>query len=117
MASVKRKSIESQKEDHPLLPPQKQLREDHSNNNSNSSKIIGHGEAVACLHDVSYPENYVRPSSSSSVTQIQKDSKPAKEFPFTLDPFQSEAISCLDSGQSVMVIFFLFLFLLIFSME
>ncbi|KAJ6928198.1 LOW QUALITY PROTEIN: hypothetical protein NC651_012028 [Populus alba x Populus x berolinensis] len=31
MASVKRKSIESQKEDHPLLPPQKQLREDHSN--------------------------------------------------------------------------------------
>lgn len=103
MASVKRKSIESQKVDHPLLPPQKQLREDHSNNNTSGSKIIGHGEAVACLHDVSYPENYVRPSSSSSVTQIQKDSKPAKEFPFTLDPFQSEAISCLDSGQSVMV--------------
>jgi ATP-dependent RNA helicase DOB1 len=113
MASVKRKSIESQHEDRPLLPPQKQLREDHSNNNSSSSKIIGHGEAVACLHDVSYPENYVRPSSSA--TQIQKDSKPAKEFPFTLDPFQSEAISCLDSGQSVMVIFFLFL--LIFLME
>lgn len=114
MASVKRKSIESQQEDHPLLPPQKQLREDHSNNNSSSSKIIGHGEAVACLHDVSYPENYVRPS---SVTQIQKDSKPAKEFPFTLDPFQSEAISCLDSGHSVMVIFFIFIFLLIFLME
>jgi ATP-dependent RNA helicase DOB1 len=116
MASVKRKSIESQQEDRPLLPPQKQLREDHSNNNSSSSKIIGHGEAVACLHDVSFPENYVRPS-SSSVTQIQKDSKPAKEFPFTLDPFQSEAISCLDSGQSVMVIFFPFPFLLIFLME
>ncbi|KAJ6715566.1 ATP-DEPENDENT RNA AND DNA HELICASE [Salix viminalis] len=37
------------------------------------------------------------------VTQIEKNSKPAKEFPFTLDPFQSEAISCLDNGQSVMV--------------
>ncbi|KAJ6394957.1 hypothetical protein OIU77_024049 [Salix suchowensis] len=36
-------------------------------------------------------------------TQIEKNSKPAKEFPFTLDPFQSEAISCLDNGQSVMV--------------
>ncbi|KAJ6309261.1 hypothetical protein OIU76_018787 [Salix suchowensis] len=102
MASVKRKSIESHQEDHPLLHPQKQLREDHSSNNSSSSKIIGNGEAVACLHDVSYPENYVRPP-PPSVTQIEKNSKPAKEFPFTLDPFQSEAISCLDNGQSVMV--------------
>ncbi|KAJ6427799.1 hypothetical protein OIU84_023240 [Salix udensis] len=102
MASVKRKSIESHQEDHPLLHPQKQLREDHSSNNSSSSKIIGNGEAVACLHDVSYPENYVRPP-PPPVTQIEKNSKPAKEFPFTLDPFQSEAISCLDNGQSVMV--------------
>lgn len=58
-------------------------------------------EPVACLHDVSYPENYIqsrpRPQPSSD------KSKPAKEFPFELDPFQSEAINCLDSGESVMV--------------
>ncbi|XP_031394720.1 DExH-box ATP-dependent RNA helicase DExH9 [Punica granatum] len=56
-------------------------------------------ESVVCLHDVSYPEGYVptpRPANS-------QDSKPAKEFPFTLDPFQSEAIRCLDDGESVMV--------------
>lgn len=57
-------------------------------------------EAVGCVHDVSYPEGYV-PSASS--TELPPDSKPAKEFPFTLDPFQSEAINCLDKGQSVMV--------------
>lgn len=67
-------------------------------------------EAVGCVHDVSYPEGYV-PSASS--TELPPDSKPAKEFPFTLDPFQSEAINCLDKGQSVMVthsFFFFFCF-------
>ncbi|KAA8545417.1 hypothetical protein F0562_020201 [Nyssa sinensis] len=58
-------------------------------------------EPVACVHDVSCPEGYVpRPPNPSST---QEDSKPAKEFPFTLDPFQSEAIKCLDGGESVMV--------------
>ena len=57
-------------------------------------------EAVGCVHDVSYPEGYV-PSASS--TELTADCKPAKEFPFTLDSFQSEAINCLDKGQSVMV--------------
>lgn len=54
---------------------------------------------VSCVHDISYPEGYV-PSPHSST---QQNSDPAKKFPFTLDPFQSEAISCLEKGESVMV--------------
>ncbi|PON66615.1 ATP-dependent RNA helicase Ski [Parasponia andersonii] len=56
--------------------------------------------AVACLHDVSYPEVYVPSSRPSSA---QEGLEPAKVFPFTLDPFQSEAIKCLEDGESVMV--------------
>lgn len=29
--------------------------------------------------------------------------KPAKEYPFTLDPFQRESVECLERGQSVLV--------------
>ena len=30
-------------------------------------------------------------------------SSPVKEFPFVLDPFQREAIRCIESSQSVLV--------------
>lgn len=90
MWSVKRKSVEypttttaTTMEANP--PPQKMLREDNS---------------VACVHDVSYPEGYTpRPC----VNHGDKPTNPAKEFPFTLDPFQAEAIKCLEVGESVMV--------------
>ncbi|KAF7127932.1 hypothetical protein RHSIM_Rhsim11G0118200 [Rhododendron simsii] len=91
MGSMKRKSLEDPSEEQPG-PPSKQQRE------NNGSAVSD--EPVACVHDVSYPEGYVPRSNPSSV---EGDSKPAKEFPFTLDPFQSEAIKCLDSGDSVMV--------------
>ena len=32
--------------------------------------------------------------------------KPAKEYPFSLDPFQREAIQCLEAGESVLVRYF-----------
>ena len=54
-----------------------------------------------CVHDVSYPHGYVHPSSSSSSSSSTKE--PAKTFPFTLDPFQSQAITCLENSESVMV--------------
>ncbi|PIN18716.1 RNA helicase [Handroanthus impetiginosus] len=93
MGSVKRKSLEVATEDYEN-PPLKQQRE---------NGLMGLvDEPVACLHDVSYPEGFVpRPSSSSLINQEQ--SKPAKDFSFALDPFQSEAIKCLDNGESVMV--------------
>nr|KYP65058.1 Superkiller viralicidic activity 2-like 2 [Cajanus cajan] len=52
-----------------------------------------------CVHHVSYPDGYVHPSSPPNRTQAE----PAKTFPFTLDPFQSQAITCLENGESVMV--------------
>lgn len=71
--------------------PSKQQRE-------NDSVIVD--EPAACVHDVSYPEGYVP---RSNLSLAQKDSIPAKQFPFNLDPFQFEAIKCLDSSESVMV--------------
>ncbi|KAL8144371.1 hypothetical protein V2J09_017403 [Rumex salicifolius] len=81
MASLKRKP-----EDEPSpLPPSKQHRE----------------EPIACLHDVAYPDGYVVPPPPYGVSANK--SPPAKEFPFPLDPFQSESIKCLEDGESVLV--------------
>lgn len=61
-------------------------------------------EPVACVHDVSYPEGYDPSTSSSRLISGGSDGAgPAKTFPFQLDPFQAEAIRCLDNGESVMV--------------
>lgn len=92
MGSLKRKSGEAISSESPP-PPQK--KKHHGEDVSPLAE-----EAVGCVHDVSYPEGYV-PSASS--LQFLADSKPAKEFPFTLDPFQSEAINCLNRGESVLV--------------
>lgn len=90
MGSLKRKSIENF--DGETLPPQKQFRD--------NGVSVGIDEPVACVHDVSYPEGYI-PSSCPRI--VRDNPKPAKEFPFVLDPFQTEAIKCLDGGESVMV--------------
>ncbi|OEL15369.1 DExH-box ATP-dependent RNA helicase DExH9 [Dichanthelium oligosanthes] len=61
-------------------------------------------EPVACVHDVSYPEGYDASASASRVLAGGAEgSEPAKKFPFQLDPFQAEAIRCVDNGESVMV--------------
>lgn len=83
MASLKRKP-----EEEPSCPPPplKQHRD----------------EPIACLHDVAYPEGYVVPPAPPSGASVVK-LPPAKEFPFSLDPFQSESIKCLENGESVLV--------------
>ncbi|XP_026465811.1 exosome RNA helicase MTR4-like [Ctenocephalides felis] len=50
-----------------------------------------------CLHEVAYPPglDYIPLRPPSSV--------PAKEYPFLLDPFQKEAILCIENNQSVLV--------------
>lgn len=73
MGSLKRKSPEE--------PPPPSQREEH-----------------VCVHDVSYPRGYVHTSSSDETKK-----EPANKFPFTLDPFQSQAINCLENSESVMV--------------
>jgi ATP-dependent RNA helicase DOB1 len=54
---------------------------------------------VACLHEVSYPEG----SDHARAGRVPSSTKPAKEYPFTLDPFQREAVRCLEAGESVLV--------------
>nr|POE89617.1 dexh-box atp-dependent rna helicase dexh9 [Quercus suber] len=87
MGSLKRKSTDDTAAE-PLPPPKQKHRESDSPLPSANNDE----EPVACLHDVSYPEGYVPPHSPSSSA-----SAPAKEFPFTLDSFQSESINCLES--------------------
>ncbi|XP_054821238.1 DExH-box ATP-dependent RNA helicase DExH9 isoform X1 [Prosopis cineraria] len=88
MGSLKRKFLEDESDE--TCPSQRQQGE-------YASELVD--EPVACVHDVSYPEGFVL--SPQSIASHHSD--PAKKFPFTLDPFQSEAISCLEKGESVMV--------------
>ncbi|KAJ6818893.1 DExH-box ATP-dependent RNA helicase DExH9 [Iris pallida] len=94
MSSLKRKIVENPNSDPHF--PQKTKREEES-----GPVPIPIDEPVTCLHDVSYPDGYVPFRTSPPDTGDKK--APAREFPFELDPFQSEAIKCLDNGESVMV--------------
>ncbi|XP_020693741.1 DExH-box ATP-dependent RNA helicase DExH9 isoform X2 [Dendrobium catenatum] len=88
---IKRKSVDGATPENPI--PYKSQRKDEP-------MVIDDG--VTCLHDVSYPEGYVA-SRSGPTRPTEGNLKPAKEFPFVLDPFQSEAIRCIENGESVMV--------------
>ncbi|KAL6176342.1 hypothetical protein ACLB2K_052976 [Fragaria x ananassa] len=88
MGSLKRKP----EEDGSGSPPPKLAKSEKMN----SVEIVTDEQRV-CVHDVSYPECYVPPPPPP------EGSEPAKKFPFTLDPFQSEAINCIENGESVMV--------------
>lgn len=78
---------------------QKQL--DNDNNNTYGSQE----GTVTCLHDVSYPEEGggYAPLKSKRDEGATATKKAAKEYPFKLDPFQDEAIRCLERGESVLV--------------
>lgn len=51
----------------------------------------------ACLHEVAIPHGMEYQPLEARVGVA------AKEYPFVLDPFQKEAILCLDNYQSVLV--------------
>lgn len=91
MGSVKRKNPDDPSQ--VALPSQKSPR---------AEELLRLDGPVACLHDVSYPEGYTPPPRRAPAGVGEKQ-KPAKEFNFQLDPFQCEAIKCLDNGESVMV--------------
>jgi len=95
MSSLKRKTLET--------PPAhlQSSKKSQKGDQNGKDQPIRLDEPVACLHDVSYPENYFQ--SCPHPQPSTEKPKPAKEFPFELDPFQSEAIKCLDNGESVMV--------------
>jgi len=51
----------------------------------------------ACTHEVAvYP-------GQEYVPLVQSINEPAKQYPFVLDPFQKEAILCIENNQSVLV--------------
>ncbi|KAK9750052.1 hypothetical protein RND81_02G169900 [Saponaria officinalis] len=95
MGSLKRKSMEKG-DPSSTMESNSQPQKIHRNNDET---IYENDENIACFHDVSYPEGYTPPSPSS----YDKSTTPAKEFPFNLDPYQAEAIKCLEHGESVLV--------------
>lgn len=76
-----------------------------------SGQVIGHSKTVmgsapgamqlthSVRHQVALPPNYPYIPLSSHVPP----EKPAKEYPFTLDPFQRTAIHSIQRGESVLV--------------
>jgi ATP-dependent RNA helicase DOB1 len=63
--------------------------------------VIREGDRT-CSHDVAFP-----PGVSRDVTEVigalQRPTKPAREYPFKLDPFQNQAVLCIENGDSVLV--------------
>ncbi|XP_052757560.1 exosome RNA helicase MTR4 [Galleria mellonella] len=64
-----------------------------------SSQIVIHALETneGCTHEVAIPPNY----EYAPLTPLT--SEPAKQYSFVLDPFQKEAILCIDNLQSVLV--------------
>jgi ATP-dependent RNA helicase DOB1 len=51
-----------------------------------------------CSHEVAVPTDV-----EYQPLKVNPNTKPAKEYPFTLDSFQKESILCLENNQSVLV--------------
>ncbi|XP_071557796.1 exosome RNA helicase MTR4 [Temnothorax nylanderi] len=51
----------------------------------------------SCMHEIAIPPN------QEYVPLEHQQDKPAKEYKFILDPFQKEAILCIENNQSVLV--------------
>ena len=51
----------------------------------------------ACTHEVAIPPGM------EYVPLVVTGAKPPKEYPFILDPFQKEALLCVENNQSVLV--------------
>jgi len=58
-----------------------------------------------CKADICYPPNWDVEKSELEEKEWMKQPKPApaKTYPFTLDPFQRQAVNCLERNQSVLV--------------
>ncbi|KAG0569232.1 hypothetical protein KC19_6G075600 [Ceratodon purpureus] len=100
MATPKRKAEEEPERDG--TEPSKQARVPDVEGDGEEEElgaVNGNDGYVACLHEVSYPEGYDHAASRT----VPAHTKPAKEYPFTLDPFQREAVRCLEAGESVLV--------------
>lgn len=50
----------------------------------------------SCTHEIAIPPD-------QEYVPLERQNQMAKEFKFILDPFQKEAILCIDNNQSVLV--------------
>ena len=57
--------------------------------------VVQGPQGKACTHEVSWPEGL----EGSPLPPQPKAGPPAKEYAFSLDPFQQTAINCLEAGQ------------------
>lgn len=64
-----------------------------------NSRIVIHTLETheGCTHEVAIPPNH------EYAPLMQISAEPAKQYSFILDPFQKEAILCIDNVQSVLV--------------
>ncbi|XKL61384.1 hypothetical protein PGB90_008441 [Kerria lacca] len=60
-------------------------------------RVISVETLEACVHEVAVPPDV------EYVPLMKSTGKPAREYPFVLDPFQKEAILCIDNNQSVLI--------------
>ncbi|XP_063930260.1 exosome RNA helicase MTR4-like [Zophobas morio] len=64
-----------------------------------NSLVLDTESSETCTHQVAVPVDYnYRP-----LSQDPPPAQPAKVYKFTLDPFQAQAIKCLERGESVLV--------------
>ena len=66
-------------------------------NKSERGRVITVETLQACVHEVAIPPNV------EYVPLVKSTGPPAKEYKFVLDPFQKEAIMCIDNDQSVLI--------------
>lgn len=55
-------------------------------------------DGVSCIHEIAIPFSFDYTSLNRECTK-----NPAKVYDFELDPFQKEAIICIENNQSVLV--------------
>ena len=96
---------ESKEEDDASKPKSSKMDEDDMVESSIDEKTLLAGPRIAihtldteqCTHEVAVPPD------TEYAALRPYHGPPAKEYPFTLDPFQREAILCLQNSQSVLV--------------
>jgi len=87
-------------------PAEDATEEEKAKSDSSDVKLLESAPRVAvhtldtvesCTHEVAVPPGF-------SLTPLRKpERQPAKEYAFALDPFQRQAILCIENGQSVLV--------------
>lgn len=65
-----------------------------------AATVIRNEVSDNCVHEVALPPNY---TGYIPLSETQMPATPAKEYKFTLDPFQREAVKCLERNESVLV--------------